>query len=123
MTEQPPPMDPNGPPPPPPPGWGAPPPPPPPGYGAPPPGYGAPGYGPPPPGYATGTNTKAIWSLVCAIVGFLCGPVGVAGIVLGMQAKKEIAVTGQNGAGMAQAGFIVGIVSTALWVLWLIAIR
>lgn len=139
MTEQPP-MDPNatpsggdwgssGTPPPPPsgspnqPGWG--PPPPGAGYGAPPgygnpPGYGAPpGYGPP--GYppAMGTNAKATWSLVLAILGFLC-PVGFVGIILGLQAKKECEQTGQDGAGLAQAGFIVGIVSTVWFVLVLL---
>ena len=110
MTEQPP-YDPNatGGTPPPPPGYGAPPPPGG-GYGAPPPGYGPPGgYGPPP-----GTNQKAIWGLVCAIVGFCCFPVAIAGIILGNQAKNETAQTGQAGNGMAQAAFIVGIVALAV---------
>lgn len=136
MTEQPPydPYDPNaagGAPPPPPPGYGgqeggygAPPPPggyggppPPPGYGGgygQPPGYGPPGYGgggyPPP----QGTNQKAIWALVCSIVGFCCFIVAIVGIVLGYQAKEETAATGQPGNGLAQAAFIVGIVAVAI---------
>ncbi len=132
MTEQPP-MDPNAgqpgqPPPPPPPGWGTPPPgygPPPPGYGPPPPGYGAPpgygpppGWGPPPPGYAVGTNQKAVWSLVTGIVGICCGLLGIVAIVLGNQAKQEIQATGQGGMGMAQAGFVLGIVDLVLSALW-----
>jgi hypothetical protein len=123
-------MDPNAgrpdqPPGPPPPGWGAPPPPPPPGYGAPPPGYGGPpgygappGWGPSPPGYPTGTNQKAVWALVCGIVGLCCGIVGIVAIILGNQAKSEIQATGQGGLGMAQAGFVLGIVDLVLGVLW-----
>jgi hypothetical protein len=131
MTEQPP-FDPNADPPPPPgygppgqEGYGTPPPgygPPPPGYG--PPGYGPPGYGPPPgygyPGYGPppGTSQKAIWGLVCAIAGFCCGPLGVVGIILGWIAKGETERTGQPGNGLAVAAFVVGIVSTVAWVLW-----
>ncbi len=86
-----------------------------PGYPA--PGPGAPGYGPPK------NNTKALLSLIIGIVslpfGFCCsifGLVGIAAIVLGNMAKKEIAASGgaQTGAGMAKAGFILGIVGTVL---------
>lgn len=102
------------PPPPPPPGGG--------GYGAPPPG----GYGPPPPGggygygaVPTGTNTKAIWSLVLGILGLVCcGFVaGIPAIILGRMSQHEIERTGQAGRGLATAGFILGIVACVLGVL------
>jgi hypothetical protein len=39
---------------------------------------------------------------------------GIPAIILGRSAEKEIAQTGQSGAGMAKAGFILGIISIAL---------
>jgi hypothetical protein len=93
----------DNPPPPPPPNV-----PPPPGYGAPQPGYGGP---------AGQTNKKAIWSLVTGILGLLCcGLLGIAGIVLGQQAKGEIDRTGEGGRGMATAGVILG----ALALVWMV---
>ena len=85
----------------------------PPPYGGPPPGqYPPPGYGG---GYsAPRTNQKAVWSLVTGILGLLCcGLVGIAGVVLGSAAKREIDASGgyQTGRGMAQAGFVLGILS------------
>ena len=74
----------------------------------------------------TGTSGKATASMVLGILSFLCCPIifSVLAIVLGSQAKNEIAATpGLGGAGMAQAGFILGIVSLVLSViggaLWL----
>jgi hypothetical protein len=93
------------------------------GAGQQPPGQfpGGPGYGPPPP---TGNNTKAVIALVVGILGFvlaiccsLLGLVaGVVAVVLGRMAKNEIAATGgaQGGAGMAKAGFILGIVDIVI---------
>jgi len=79
---------------------------------------------PPPPGGcpivkappARANSSKAVWSLVCAIVGLLCfgiilGPVA---IVLGRQAQR------QGGGGMAKAGEILGYVDVALFVLWIV---
>ncbi|MCM0621578.1 DUF4190 domain-containing protein [Nocardioides bruguierae] len=89
-------------------------------YDAPPP---PPPYGGEPGGYAApaGKSKKAIWALVTGIVGLLCcGPAAIVAIVLGHQAKGEISASGQEGAGMAQAGFILGIVGVVLWVLILI---
>jgi putative exporter of polyketide antibiotics len=89
------------------------PPPPPPQYGAPQPGYG---------GMPQKTNSKAIWSLVLGILGLVCcGFVtGIPAIILGNMAKKEIAQTGQPGHGMAQAGFVLGIIAVALGILGVI---
>jgi Domain of unknown function (DUF4190) len=100
-----------------PPAWGAPPASPagpaygPPGYG-PPPGWGAPGYGPPPGAFfPRPTNTLAVMSLVLA---FVAAP---AGIVCGIVARRQIARTGEEGAGLALAGIVLGSVFTAFWVL------
>ena len=91
-----------------------PPPPPPPGGG-----YGQqPGYGAPAP---AGNNTKATWALVTGILGLLCcSPLGVVAIILGRSAEQEIRVSGQGGAGLAKAGFILGIVALAFLVLQII---
>jgi Domain of unknown function (DUF4190) len=94
---------------------------PPPGYGQ--PGYGQPGYGPPaypPYGYRAPTNTMAILALVFA---FVFAPVGLG---LGIAARRQIARTGEEGAGLALAGMIVGGLFTGLWVIaiifWIIAL-
>jgi hypothetical protein len=90
--------------------YDAPPPPPP-----PPPGYGPSPYGAPVP---QGTNQKAIWSLVLGILGVLCcGPLGIGALILGRSAKNEIAQTGQQGAGMATAGVVLGIIAIVFMVL------
>ena len=83
-----------------------PPPPPPPGGG-----YGQPAYGAPAP---AGNNKKATWALVTGILSLLCcGPLGIVAIILGRNAEQEIRVSGEGGAGMAKAGFILGIVALA----------
>ena len=90
-----------------------PPPPPPPGGG-----YGQPAYGAPAP---AGNNKKATWALVTGILSLLCcGPLGIVAIILGRNAEQEIRVSGQAGAGMAKAGWILGIVALALLVLQII---
>ena len=87
-------------------------------YSAPPPppeqyGYGY-GYGQP------RTNQKAVWALVTGLIGLLCCPIGVpasiVALILGNIAKKEIAASGgaETGAGMAQAGVILGIIAIVL---------
>jgi hypothetical protein len=99
-------------------GWGQQPPPP--GQQPPPPGYGYPqGYGQQPPK----KSVMAISSLVLGILGFVCcgcGLFSIAAIVLGILGKKEIAESNgtKTGAGMAQAGFILGIVGIAISVLY-----
>lgn len=93
------------------------PPPPPPQYGAPQPPYG---------GAPAKTSGMAIASLVLGIVGLLsCGCLigSILAIVFGQIAKKNIRESGgaQGGAGMAKAGFILGIVGIALAVVyWII---
>jgi hypothetical protein len=87
-------------------------------YSAPPPppdqyGYGY-GYGQP------RTSQKAVWALVTGLIGLLCcSPAGIVALILGNIAKKEIAASGgaETGAGMAQAGVILGIIAIVLMVL------
>ena len=87
----------------------------------PPPGgdYGAAG------GYAQPkTNQKAVWALITGILSLICCGIiaGIPAIILGNSAKKEIAASGgmQSGGGMAQAGFVLGIISIAITILWII---
>jgi hypothetical protein len=106
-----------------------PPPPPPPGGGYPPPssgGYGYPqqpqgGYGYQPPPQSSGTNGFAIASLVCSLVGWICGIGPILGLVFGFVALGQIKQTGQGGRGMAIAGIVIGGVAIAvgllLWIL------
>jgi Domain of unknown function (DUF4190) len=113
-------------PPPPPTGGGYTPPPPPPGGGyvppPPPPGGGYQPFPGGPYGGAPQSNQKALWALIIGIVSiplacYAClGWVGIVAIVLGNNAKKEIAASGgmQSGAGQAQAGLICGIVGAVL---------
>ncbi|HNI70660.1 MAG TPA: DUF4190 domain-containing protein [Marmoricola sp.] len=94
---------------PPPPGGNPPPPPP---MQPPPPGS----YGPPP--VAPGNNQKALWALITGILGFICccWPAGLAALVLGFIARKEIQTSGgtQGGGGMAIAGIVLGALSVVL---------
>lgn len=91
-----------------------PPPPPPPNHGQAPP----PGYGPP-----TRTNPKATWAMILGILGMVCCGLfaGIPAIVLGHQARGEIdaSIGTQEGRGMATAGFVLGIISTAISVLYI----
>lgn len=68
----------------------------------------------------------ALISLIAGIIGILsccCFIPSAAALILGILGKKEIAESGgqKTGAGMAQAGFILGIAGLALGVLYWIA--
>lgn len=82
---------------------------------APPPPPQQAGYAPPPSQQANPvgrpTNLLAILSLVAAFV------FPIAGIVLGVIARKQIRETGEAGDGLAQAGLILSIVFTVLGLL------
>jgi hypothetical protein len=89
---------------------------PPPAPAAPTPGYAA--APPPAPGYASAgvqpKNPQATWALVLGILSIVCCGIfaGIPAIFLGNSGKK-IAEQNGVGRGMAQAGFILGIVSIA----------
>lgn len=55
-------------------------------------------------------SKMAIWSLVLSIL-WLGGLGAVAGIMLGVSARRRIAGTGERGAGLALAGIVVGVIS------------
>ncbi|MGH1562721.1 DUF4190 domain-containing protein [Mumia sp. DW29H23] len=78
-----------------------------------------PPYGPPVPP----TSQKAVWAFVCGLlgIGMCCFPVGVVGLVLGLVAKREVNDSRGRlgGAGFAQAGFVLGLISVVLSVLYL----
>ena len=80
------------------------------------PGYGP--YAPPPPR----TNTWAIVSLVCSLAAILTsGLSAIVGVILGHVALGQIRQTGEQGAGLAKVGLIVGYVFVGLLVLAVIA--
>lgn len=60
------------------------------------------------------TNTYAVLALVFGIV---FSPLG---IVFGVLARRQIRVTGEQGEGMAKAGFIIGIVFTSFYALYIL---
>ncbi|MDN5587915.1 MAG: DUF4190 domain-containing protein [Brevibacterium sp.] len=66
------------------------------------------------------TNTLAIIALVGSIFGVMSSIflAGIAGIVMGHMARKQIRQSGERGDGMAVAALWVGYVGTALWVLF-----
>jgi hypothetical protein len=75
-------------------------------------GYGGPIAAPPP------TNTMAIVSLVLSLVGLACGLAAPVGAILGHVARRQIRERGENGAGMALAGIIVGWIVTGLYLIY-----
>ena len=103
----------------------APPPPPPIDPPQPPGGFAQPQPQPP----SAGTNGKAIASLVLGIVGLTAifcvfpGVASVLAIIFGHMARNEIdAGSGQEGRGMAVAGFVMGIIGVVVTALWIILI-
>jgi hypothetical protein len=67
------------------------------------------------------TNSLAITSLICGIAQFMFGPLAtIPAVVCGHMARHQIRRTGEQGAGMALAGLILGWIGvgfTALLVL------
>lgn len=86
---------------------------------------------PPPPYYPAGphywpsvqarTNAFAVAALVVGIVG-LCFCFGILGMIFGYIARRQIAETGERGAGLATAGIVLGWIAAALVALRIIAI-
>jgi len=61
------------------------------------------------------TNGLAIASLVCALAQLVAGPLTtIPAIVLGHMARRQIRRTGEQGAGMALAGLVIGWTSAIL---------
>jgi hypothetical protein len=96
-------------------------------YGQPYPPPGMPGYGyPPMPGaypYAPPAHPQSMTALILGIVGLLCCALASPfAIWLGQKSMREIDASGGQlgGRGQAQAGFILGIVGVAIWVVALL---
>ena len=90
-------------------------------YPAPYPG-GYPPVGYPPPGYPMQRpeQPQAVTAMVLGILGLVCcGIASPFALWLGRKSMKEIDASGGwlSGRGQAQAGFILGIIGTVLWVL------
>jgi hypothetical protein len=69
-----------------------------------------------------GTNSLAVASFVCALVG--CTGIGVPlAIIFGHVALVQIRRYGQDGAGLAVTGLVVGYLSLAFWLLMIVIIR
>jgi hypothetical protein len=61
------------------------------------------------------TNGLAIGALVTSIVSFfVCMPVGVAGVIMGHIARRQIRERDEDGDGLALAGIILGWIAAAL---------
>lgn len=73
-----------------------------------------PPYAPYPP--APPTNGLAIAALVCGVGGFVVGLSFIPAIICGHLARRQIRQTGEQGAGLALAGLILGYVGTALFI-------
>jgi hypothetical protein len=67
-------------------------------------------------------NALAIVALVCSIGGLTVMPIlaGIAGIIMGHIAKKQIRETGERGDGMATAALWVGYIGTALLIAFIL---
>ncbi|MFB9314756.1 DUF4190 domain-containing protein [Nocardioides plantarum] len=82
-------------------------------YGAPPSPYG---YAPP-----RGTNGLAIASLVSSLV-WVCGVGSIAAVICGHVARSQVKRTGEQGAGLALAGLIIGYLGIAVVVLYVVVV-
>jgi hypothetical protein len=89
---------------------------------SPPPGQQYYGPQPPYPAYqqpyppAPPTNGLAIAALVCGVGGFVIGLSFIPAIICGHLARAQIRRTGEQGAGLALAGLILGYVGIALFI-------
>ena len=70
------------------------------------------------------TNPMAVGALVMSVSSlFVCGPAGVVGWWLGRRAEQDIAASPpQQGAKVAKAAQIVGLVAVGLWLLVVVII-
>jgi hypothetical protein len=83
------------------------------GYG----GYGYGGYGgaPYPVAPVRRTNGLATTSFILSLLGIaFCGLLGIGGLITGYKARRRIRETGEDGAGLALAGIIIGWVTVGI---------
>ena len=83
---------------------------------------GARNVGTPPVVRPRGTNGLAVASLACGIAQFMLGPLPtIPAIVFGHVARHQIRRTGEQGAGLALAGLILGWAAVVLGILLVVA--
>ena len=82
-------------------------------------GYEYGGYGAPP---VRRRNGMGVAALVLGIVGFVLGPCSILAIVFGRIGLNRVARGEATNRGVAQAGFVLGIVTLLLWILGLILV-
>ncbi|MET3953580.1 hypothetical protein ABIE52_000446 [Rhodococcus sp. OAS809] len=72
----------------------------------------------------TKTNTLAVLSLAASILSFVTFVfiLSIGGIVAGKKAQRQIATSGEGGAGIAKAGVVIGWVSLIWGILGVIAL-
>jgi Domain of unknown function (DUF4190) len=69
------------------------------------------------------TNGLAVAALVCGVAQIMAGPLtGIPAIILGHIARSRIRQTGEQGAGLALAGLILGYVGLVLFIILVIAV-
>jgi hypothetical protein len=83
------------------------------------PGYDYGSYGAPP---VRQNNGMGVAALVLGIVAFLIGPCSILAIVFGRIGLNRVARGEATNRGVAQAGFVLGIVTLVLWVLGMIVL-
>ena len=81
------------------------------------PGYDHGGYGAPP---VRPRNGMGVAALTLGIIGFLIGPASILAIVFGRIGLNRAARGEATNRGVAQAGFVLGLVTLALWILGII---
>jgi hypothetical protein len=70
-----------------------------------------------------GTNGLAVASLACALAQFVFGPLAaIPAIVFGHVARHQIKRTGEQGAGLALAGLILGWAAAILAILLIVSV-
>jgi len=77
--------------------------------------YGA--YGAPP---VRRNNNMGVAALVLGVVAFLIGPCSILAVIFGRIGLNRVARGEATNRGVAQAGFVLGFVTLALWILGLI---
>jgi hypothetical protein len=101
------------------------------GYVPPDPGYPYPPYPYPPHPYhgysyppvyepLPKTNSRAVGSMWCGILGLFLGVTSIPAVILGILALRQIRRTGEGGSGAAVAGLMLGLLGTVVIVLHIV---
>jgi len=74
--------------------------------------------------FASPDNGTGLWSMILGIVSLFFGGLllGVPAIILGLNGRRKAAAGRATNGGQAQAGFVLGIISTVMSVLGILAV-